>query len=413
MKKSVCLGYLLAASLVSGFVPAVAMAQDANDEFSSYMLEGVRYFKEGQSNPAMYQKAIESFEKARKIDDIPDINYNIGRCHHMLGNCQQAAEYYRKYASVSDANAEVVKKYMDALSQECGAGTLTVICSSTPAKVKIDALPGLDCGDETKEIALSPGTHTVVVSADGIVPQTQIVVVKANENAVASFWLTNPEAKQEYAPKSVEMEPAASAASASAKKAASKNAASKSAPAASASVASAAVVADASASAAAAAAKEAPAEAEEFDDVVYAPDTSDAADAAVVADAADAAVAADAADDSESSTSVWFWSGLGSAGVGTLLSIIGGAVLASSHDEFVFSTGRNSGLITVYERDKSKYVGGQAVLGVGLSMTIVGVTLIVLDKFVFSKKKDSTSAQVAPVINLSPDLAGAGVAVSF
>ena len=79
MKRTVCLGYLLAASLVSGFVPAVAMAQDSNDAFSQYMLEGVRYFKEGQTNPAMYEKAIESFENARKIDDIPDINYNIGR----------------------------------------------------------------------------------------------------------------------------------------------------------------------------------------------------------------------------------------------------------------------------------------------------------------------------------------------
>ncbi len=349
MKRTVCLGYLLAASLVSGFVPAVAMAQDSNDAFSQYMLEGVRYFKEGQTNPAMYEKAIESFENARKIDDIPDINYNIGRCHHMLGNCQQAAEYYRKYASVSDANAEVVKKYMDALNQDCGAGTLTVVCSSAPAKVKIDALPSLDCGEDTKEIALSPGTHTVVVSADGIVPQTQAVVVKANENAVVSFTLVAPKKEADSRPRVIEG----------------------------------AALVDAEAEASEAPASE------------------------------PVAITENCGDDAETPTSLWFWSGFGAAGAGTLLSIIGGAVLANSHDEFVFSTGRNSGLITVYERDKSKYVGGQAVLGIGVSMTIVGVTLIVLDKFVFSKKKDSTTALVAPVINLSPDLAGAGVAVSF
>ncbi len=365
MRKSGRFGHLLGITLAASLIPSIAAAQDSNDEFSRYMLEGVRYFKDGSSDPANYKKAIEAFEAARKIEDIPDINYNIGRCHHMLGNCQQAAEYYQKYASVSEANAEVVKKYVDALNQECDTGTLTVVCSSTPAKVKIDALPSLQCGDETKSISLAPGSHTVVVSADGIDPQTQLVTVKPKENAVASFWLpvaqTQPVAQPQYetAPRQIAGDTAAAPASTS-----------------------------------------------------VAATTTAPAEPATVTTTPDAAADTTAADD-DGKPSIWFWTGVGAAGTGILFSIIGGAVLGSSFEEFTFSTGRKTDPITAYERDKSKYVGGQAVLGIGISLTIVGATLIVLDKFVFSKKSDSTTAQVAPVINVSPDLATAGVAVSF
>ena len=330
------------AALAFSMVPAVALAQEENDEFSRYMLEGVRYFKDGQSNPENYRKAIKSFEAAQKINDIPDISYNIGRCHHMLGNCQEALKFYQSYAAVSEANADVVKKYMDALNKECTTGNLTVICSSAPAKVRIDALPSLLCGDETQHIALSPGEHIVVVSADGIAPQTQTVTVTSQKDSVVSFTLATP-AKAETSAVAAEHVPSIDEAAAK------------------------------------------PAS------LTNHPELS--------------------VDATSNAPSKWFWAGVGTAGAGTLLAIIGGAVLANAHDDFTFASGKN-GLATFYERDKGKYVGGQVVLGIGATAAIAGITLIVLDRFVFDEK-DSTTAQVAPVLSVSPDLASAGIAVSF
>lgn len=149
---------------------AVCGPQDGNaendEQFSALMMAGVDHYRAGSSNPSEFRVAIEYFERAQKIKDLPDIQYNIARAYHQLGECDTALAKYRQYALTSVENARVVQKYIEELSKTCGTaeGSLALQCTPSDAQVSIDGAPTVLC---TGSHILTVGEHEVVVRAPG------------------------------------------------------------------------------------------------------------------------------------------------------------------------------------------------------------------------------------------------------
>jgi tetratricopeptide (TPR) repeat protein len=63
--------------------------------------EGAKAF-----NAKDYRKAIEYFEKAYAVEPVPNLLYNIGKCHEKLEQWRSAQKYYKKFAVAPDVSSE-------------------------------------------------------------------------------------------------------------------------------------------------------------------------------------------------------------------------------------------------------------------------------------------------------------------
>ena len=134
MRHTKILALALSLSFMAAY-PSFALADNAQDkEFESLVMEGIKLYKKGASDPGNYAKAIEYFEKAKAISPIPDVVYNIARSHHLLGNYEKAYISYCEYSLVSAANAEKVKGYMDTVKTKLGSSANSVQCNAALVK---------------------------------------------------------------------------------------------------------------------------------------------------------------------------------------------------------------------------------------------------------------------------------------
>jgi tetratricopeptide (TPR) repeat protein len=70
---------------------ASAHADDVERARAHYKA-GVSYFDEGQ-----YARALGEFESAARFSPRPELEYNIGRCHEMLGESDLAIARFKRY----------------------------------------------------------------------------------------------------------------------------------------------------------------------------------------------------------------------------------------------------------------------------------------------------------------------------
>ena len=82
---------LLALALVCG-APAVTHADEQRDEAKAHHDLAKVLFSH-----ARYREALGEFDKAYQLAPIPDLLFNIGRCHELLGDTREAAASYRRY----------------------------------------------------------------------------------------------------------------------------------------------------------------------------------------------------------------------------------------------------------------------------------------------------------------------------
>ncbi len=67
-----------------------------------------KHYETGKSyyEIANYKEALEEFEKAFKLQPLPALLYNIGRCHESLGNLKAAIASYREYLAKQKESAD-------------------------------------------------------------------------------------------------------------------------------------------------------------------------------------------------------------------------------------------------------------------------------------------------------------------
>jgi len=69
-----------------------------------------RHFAAAQQHYAAhrYGEAIKEFQTARKFKPLPAFDYNIGRCHELLEQWDEAADAYERYLGLSPNAADLV-----------------------------------------------------------------------------------------------------------------------------------------------------------------------------------------------------------------------------------------------------------------------------------------------------------------
>ena len=177
---------IILAALFS-FLPCIAQAELVNQEqFEQYIQEGVSHYKAGANDPEEYKAAIQSFLKAKTLNNIPDVTYNIGRCYHMMGDCEHALEYYREFALASTESAEKVKGYIEELSKQCKdrTGKIKITCVPENAMISIDDADPVPC---TGTHDIKVGEHSIVAMAEQYSPEQRSVTINADDKIMKNI----------------------------------------------------------------------------------------------------------------------------------------------------------------------------------------------------------------------------------
>lgn len=92
----------LGAALVVVLAGTPAHAQSPTHELAK------KHYETGKSyyEIANYKEALEEFEKAYKLQPLPALLYNIGRCHESLGDLRAAVTSYREYLAKQKESAD-------------------------------------------------------------------------------------------------------------------------------------------------------------------------------------------------------------------------------------------------------------------------------------------------------------------
>ena len=163
-----------AAFFVSSLLGNTVFGQTDDEAFARLMEEGVQHYRAGSTNPKEYEAAIESFKKAKKIQSIPDVTYNIARSYHKLGKCPEALETYREFAMTSAQNAATVKDYIQELNTQCGnlKAKLNLTCIPSQTMVQIGHAEAVPCNGVHE---LPTGVHQLKFTAEGYSLETREV----------------------------------------------------------------------------------------------------------------------------------------------------------------------------------------------------------------------------------------------
>jgi tetratricopeptide (TPR) repeat protein len=92
-----------------------------NQDITEIINEAITLFKAGD-----YKTSIEKFKKAYSVVEDANILFNIARCYHMLGDKDNAKEYYNRFIYYPEVSAESkarAKKYLQELKEKDSGGT--------------------------------------------------------------------------------------------------------------------------------------------------------------------------------------------------------------------------------------------------------------------------------------------------
>ena len=153
-------------------------------EFKNLMQEGLNYYKQGSTDTAMYEKAIEQFTMARKYSDNPTPVYNIARAYQHLGRCEEALNYFREYENITrqikQYGVNDVSPYVSQLSAQCGVVKTDIYISCSPAEtlVSVDDAKPVQCHELT---SIPVGQRRLLFQLKGFATATRVISMKADE----------------------------------------------------------------------------------------------------------------------------------------------------------------------------------------------------------------------------------------
>jgi tetratricopeptide (TPR) repeat protein len=164
--------------------PIPAAAQDSSSLAMPIFEAGQAYYKQGD-----YDKALEQFEEAYRLQPLPELLYNIGQCHERLQDLPAAIEAYERYlekapeAEDRQAVEEKIKKLKEKLAQT----GIVLNVSEDGAEVFVDdELVAVTPVEEP--IRTKPGTHRLKVKMDGF--QTAVMKFTVPPGLVQEIQVT-------------------------------------------------------------------------------------------------------------------------------------------------------------------------------------------------------------------------------
>ncbi len=186
------------AALLAMLAAGVARAAEpsAKQLAAAAYAAGTESFQNGD-----FRSALESFEKAYKLDPSPVLLYNLARAYEEMGNGERAIENFQLYlARQPDAadRAEVetrirvtLKMLERAPSTERGPAvpSALVAVASEPAGAAVFVDDVRQPGEAPLEAQATPGRHALRVELSGYAPSTREIDVQAGDRAAVSMRL--------------------------------------------------------------------------------------------------------------------------------------------------------------------------------------------------------------------------------
>ena len=93
--------------VIVGFAVLLAASSASAQAAKQHFMAGQSYYQQGR-----YEKAIEEFEEAYRLDPKPLLLYNIAQSHEKLGNLKEAVEYLEKFLK-EDPDTDQKKSLQD------------------------------------------------------------------------------------------------------------------------------------------------------------------------------------------------------------------------------------------------------------------------------------------------------------
>jgi tetratricopeptide (TPR) repeat protein len=140
----------------------------------------------GQGDAAMTERrfddALAAYEKAAGIEPSAVLDYNRARALQALGHRLEALELLEKFESEADAELKARVPQLDALlnTLRSGIGSLDVSGTAPGATLRVGRRPSLPL-PLSRPLRLEPGPVEIRIEADGYVPETRLVEVRAGE----------------------------------------------------------------------------------------------------------------------------------------------------------------------------------------------------------------------------------------
>ena len=92
---------LLVAALMLGTFPSIAFADNA-EEVEALSIKGAEAYQEKD-----YKSAIRHFQAAYDIEAVPNLLFNIAKCHEKLKDWESAIKFYEKFVVAPDAQSDI------------------------------------------------------------------------------------------------------------------------------------------------------------------------------------------------------------------------------------------------------------------------------------------------------------------
>jgi hypothetical protein len=154
--------------------PAPAVDDEATKQAKKFFNDGQKEFK--KAKPDNYKKAIELWEKAYELKQLPLLLYNISLAYERLGDKEAALLYAQRYIDAQpqdDALAGQLKGNMEGLSKTIER-PLSIIADPSDAQIIID---DNEPAGSPLEVMLTLGEHKIKIVKDGYETQEQTVKI--------------------------------------------------------------------------------------------------------------------------------------------------------------------------------------------------------------------------------------------
>jgi len=163
-------------------VPATASAQEARELF----LQGQAAYETGD-----YDTAVSNWERAYEMDPRPLLQYNLAQAYERLGHLDRAVAAYRIYVENTpgdDPRAQNARARIASLEQRVGNTSILLTGGVEGAAILVD---GEDRGrlPHPDPLRVEPGSHRVVVRAEGHEDFVSVVAVSAGQSVEVAVEL--------------------------------------------------------------------------------------------------------------------------------------------------------------------------------------------------------------------------------
>lgn len=172
------------------------MVESAGDDFALLALATAAFaedtakareaFLKGQAlySASKYKDALAKFEESYAAKPHPATIFNIARCQDQLGDFVKAMTSYKEYLRQSPqaSDADDVVKAIATIEQKLqakGSQHLLVYADPPTARVAVD---GKDIGVSPAATTIAPGSHKVVITAEGFDPYERAFAMSASRS---------------------------------------------------------------------------------------------------------------------------------------------------------------------------------------------------------------------------------------